>query len=74
LRAGNTDNKTQNEITTRTLVRTTKNKLENREYESRTNLRGLGMELASLTWKGAKLQQSSFYEGVGELFSEKWAE
>jgi len=43
LRARNTNTRTKNEVTKRTLIGTTKNKLENKKYESRTNLHGIEM-------------------------------
>jgi len=49
LRAGNSNIRTKNEITKRTLVETTKNERKNMKHESRTNLRGIEMEFTSLT-------------------------
>jgi len=46
LRAENTSTRTQNEVTKRTLVGTTKSKLENGKYELRTNLLGIEMVLS----------------------------
>jgi len=52
LRTGILTPEPKNEITTRTLIGTMKDKLENRKY--RTNLHGLGMKFASLTRNGTK--------------------